>query len=61
MADNITHRGQKVRMAKPGGKMTKGSGWRLVATAGRKRYFAGTLLYTHNFGKARVAVFSVPK
>ena len=46
---------------RPGGKMTKGTGWRLVATRGQKRYFVGTLLYTHNFNKARVAVFSVPK
>lgn len=61
MADNITHRGSRVRQARPSGKMTKGSGWRLIATKGQKRYFVGTLLYTHNFNKARVAIFSVPK
>lgn len=50
--------GQKIRK---GGKMTKGSGWRLVAQGGRKRAFAGTLLTTFNLGRRRIAVFSVPK
>jgi len=50
--------GQKVRK---GGKMTKGSRWRLVAQGGRKRAFAGTLLTTFNLGHRRIAVFSVPK
>jgi hypothetical protein len=50
--------GQKVRK---GGKMTKGSSWRLVAQGGRKRAFPGTLLTTFNLGHKRIAVFSVPK
>jgi hypothetical protein len=44
-----------------GGKMTKGSKWRLVAQSGKKRAFAGTLLTTFNLGHRRIAVFSVPK
>jgi hypothetical protein len=40
--------GQKVRK---GGKMTKGSEWRLVAQSGKKRAFAGTLLTTFNLGQ----------
>jgi len=50
--------GQKVSK---GGKMTKGSTWRLVAQKGKKRAFAGTLLTTFNLGHRRIAVFSVPK
>ncbi len=50
--------GQKVRK---GGKITKGSSWRLVAQSGRRRAFAGTLLTTFNLGHRRIAVFSVPK
>jgi hypothetical protein len=50
--------GQRVRK---GGKMTKGSKWRLVAQKGKKRAFAGTLLTTFNLGRRRIAVFSVPK
>lgn len=50
--------GQKVRK---GGKMTKGSSWRLVAQSGTKRAFAGTLLATFNLGRRRIAVFNVPK
>ena len=41
--------------------MTKGKGWRLVTTTGRKRVFVGTLLQTINFGNKRIAIFSVPK
>ena len=44
-----------------GKKMTKGSGWKLEATSGRKRVFKGTLLKTINFGSKRLAIFSVPK
>ena len=44
-----------------GKKMTKGAGWTLVATSGRKRQFKGTLLKTFNFGTKRLAIFSVPK
>jgi hypothetical protein len=61
MADQITHRGETVRRANPKGKMTRGNGWRLITTRGKKRYFTGTLLYSHNFGQSRIAVFSVPK
>src|ERR1700688_122384 len=50
--------GQKVLK---GGKMTKGSEWRLVAQGGRKRAFAGTLLTPFNLGRKRIAVFNVPK
>jgi hypothetical protein len=50
--------GKKVRK---GGKMRKGSSWRLVAQGGKKRAFAGTLLSTFNLGHRRIAVFSVPK
>jgi hypothetical protein len=58
MAAEITIKGQK---AKRGERMTGGSGWRLATTKGRKRVFVGTLLYTYNFGKKRIAIFSVPK
>lgn len=44
-----------------GKKMTKGAGWKLVATRGRNREFRGTLLKTFNFGSKRLAIFSVPK
>jgi hypothetical protein len=47
--------------AKKGERMTSGAGWRLAATKGRKRIFAGTLLQTFNFGSKRIAIFSVPK
>lgn len=57
----ITYDRRRVRRAVRGAKMRKGNGWKLVATRGRERYFVGTLLYTHNFDGARVAVFSVPK
>jgi len=58
MAHKTRVLGQTIRK---GIKMTKGSRWRLVAQAGRKRAFAGTLLTTFNLGHRRVAVFSVPK
>jgi len=41
--------------------MTKGTGWRLATTRGRKRVFVGTLLETINMGSKRIAIFSVPK
>lgn len=50
--------GQKVLK---GGRMTKGTGWRLVMERGKKRAFAGTLLTTFNLGHRRIAVFSAPK
>ncbi len=49
------------QLVRKGGKMTKGSKWRLVAQKGKKRAFAGTLLTTFNLGHRRIAVFSVPK
>ncbi len=61
MADNITFNGQKLRKARPNGKMTKGTNWRLLATKGQRRYFVGTLKNTYNFGKLRLAIFTVPK
>ena len=58
MAGGITIKGKN---AKRGKRMTKGSGWRLATTTGRKRVFAATLLSTLNFGRRRLAIFSVPK
>ncbi len=58
MAETWTVRGKK---AKRGERMTKGSGWRVVAVKGRKRVFVATLLTTINMGAKRVALFSVPK
>jgi hypothetical protein len=58
MAGDITIKGKK---AKRGERMTKGNGWRLVTTTGKKRVFVGTLLETINRGKERIAIFSVPK
>lgn len=58
MAGGITIKGKK---AKKGERMTKGNGWRLATTKGRKRVFVGTLLETINIGSKRIAVFSVPK
>jgi hypothetical protein len=58
MASEIIIRGQK---AKRGERMTRGSGWRLATTKGKKRVFVGTLLETINRGKERLAIFSVPK
>lgn len=51
----------RTKKLRRGKKMTKGSGWDLIATGGRKRRFKGTLLKTFNFGKKRLAIFSVPK
>ena len=58
MASEITIKGQK---AKRGERMTKGTGWRLATTRGKKRVFVGTLVETINFGGKRIAIFSVPK
>lgn len=58
MARGITIQGDK---AKKGERMTKGKGWRLATVRGRKRVFVGTLMATINFGKKRLAIFSVPK
>ena len=58
MATEITIKGEK---AGRGERMTKGKGWRLAVLKGRRRIFVGTLLDTYNFGKMRLAIFSVPK
>ena len=58
MAVNITFSGEK---AKRGERMTKGKGWRLAVTKGKKRVFVATLLETINLGDKRLAIFSVPK
>jgi len=58
MANEITIKGKKARK---GERMTKGKGWRLAAVKGRKRIFVAALLDTYNFGKKRLAIFSVPK
>jgi len=58
MASEISIKGQKARK---GAKMTKGAGWRLAVLKGRRRVFVATLLQTFNFGKKRLAIFSVPK
>lgn len=58
MAPKITIKGKK---PKRGHRMTKGTRWRLAAVSGRKRVFVGTLLHVMNFGKRRLALFSVPK
>lgn len=42
-----------------GKRMTGGRGWRLLTPKGR--VFKGTLLGTMNFGRRRLAIFSVPK
>jgi hypothetical protein len=44
-----------------GEKMTKTGRWILTPKKGREREFSGTLLKTFNFGKNRLAIFSVPK
>jgi hypothetical protein len=41
--------------------MTRGNGWRLATTKGKKRVFVGTLIETINIGSKRLAIFSVPK
>jgi hypothetical protein len=51
----------KGKKAKKGERMTGTTGWRLATTKGKKRVFAGTLLGTLNKGRARIAIFSVPK
>lgn len=58
MANDITIKGAK---AKKGERMTKGLGWRLATTKGKKRVFVGTLIETINIGSKRLAIFSVPK
>lgn len=54
----ITIKGQTARK---GERMTRGAGWKLVASRGRKRVFSATLKGTVNSGNVRLAIFSVPK
>jgi hypothetical protein len=61
MANEIMIGKNKPKKAKRGERMTYGSGWRLVVVKGNQRLFVGTLLWTHNAGNKRIAVFSVPK
>ena len=58
MAKTITIEGQK---APRGERMSKGAGWRLAITKGKKRIFVATLITTINMGDKRLAIFSVPK
>ncbi len=58
MVEELTIQGKK---AEPGARMTKGRGWRLAATTGRRRVFRATLLEIVNHGSKRLAIFSVPK
>lgn len=58
MANDVEIKGKK---AKRGERMTKGLGWRLATTKGKRRVFVGTLLDTINIGRQRIAIFSVPK
>jgi hypothetical protein len=58
MANEIQVFGKK---AKRGERMPRGTGWRLARIRGRKLVFAGTLIDTINFGRKRIAIFSVPK
>jgi hypothetical protein len=44
-----------------GMRLTKGNGWRLEDTKGKNRVFSATLLESFNYGRTRIAVFSVPK
>jgi len=46
---------------KRGVKMTKTGRYLLKPKRGRAREFSGTLLQTFNFGRKRLAIFSVPK
>jgi len=49
------------KAVRKGKRMTKGAGWKLSTTKGRKRQFNGTLISTINIGAKRLAIFSVPK
>ena len=55
MAAGITVKRKKT---KRGVQMRSGEGWRLVKG---RRVFLGTLLRTINYGKVRLAIFTVPK
>ena len=57
-AGGVTYKGRGIKRGK---RMTTGKGWRLARVKGGDRQFVGTLLGTHNLGKRRIAIFSVPK
>ena len=46
--------------ARKGENLTKGGGWLLVATKGRKRVFSGRLVAVVRSKGQRLAVFNVP-
>ena len=46
--------------ARKGENLTKGAGWRLVATKGRNRVFAARLVAVIRSKGQRLAVFNVP-
>jgi hypothetical protein len=46
---------------KRGKRFTKVGKWKISSTKGRAREFLGTLKATFNFGKTRLAIFTVPK
>lgn len=48
------------KKVRKGGRMTTGTGWRLVVEKGRTRGFSATLLATFNLGHRRLALFNVP-
>ena len=58
MEADIKIQGKK---APRGERMTLGKGWKLAFVKGQKRVFAARLLSSHNIGKLRIALFSVPK
>jgi hypothetical protein len=58
MPAKVTIAGKKPRKGK---RLTKTSKWKLAAVSGGGRTFTATLIATHNFGKKRLAIFSVPK
>lgn len=53
MAGGITIKGQK---AKRGKRMTKGAGWRLATTTGRKRVFEPIRLFRRAPGLSQAAM-----
>ena len=60
-ATNKISGGHCMAKTEHGKKMTKTGRWILMPKKGREREFSGTLLKTFNFGKNRLAIFSVPK
>ncbi len=56
----IAERVEKITR-RPTARLTKGLGWRIESTKGKKRAFRGMLIETINSGEVRLAIFSVPK